>query len=72
MRSDARRRDPVASITEEDPDAVGPLTSPVTSYTYDTDENILTITDPLGNVTTYAYTDGLPSSSQIFPLFLHE
>ncbi len=43
------------SMTQPDPDGAGPLTAPVTSYTYDTSGNLLTETDPLGNVTTYAY-----------------
>ncbi len=43
------------SMTQPDPDGAGPLAAPVTSYTYDAAGNLLTETDPLGNVTTYLY-----------------
>ncbi|MCO6458565.1 MAG: pre-peptidase C-terminal domain-containing protein [Pirellulaceae bacterium] len=42
-------------LTEADPDAAGPLVSPVTMYDYDLAGNLIGITDPLNNSTTIAY-----------------
>ena len=43
---------------QPDPDGVGPLARPVTSFAYDADGNLTSVTDPRGFTTTYAY-DGL-------------
>ena len=43
------------SETQADPDGTGPLARPVTSFSYDADGNLLTVTDPRGFTTTYAY-----------------
>ncbi|MEQ8786495.1 MAG: Calx-beta domain-containing protein [Pirellulaceae bacterium] len=46
------------SVTLPDPDGTGgPLEAPQTTYTYDLVGNLLTETDALDNVTTYAYDD---------------
>ncbi|MDB9525365.1 hypothetical protein PN498_05150, partial [Oscillatoria sp. CS-180] len=43
-------------LTEADPDGeAGPLLSPVTTFGYDADGNLTTLTDARGNVTSYAY-----------------
>lgn len=47
--------DRLTSTTAPDPDGAGPLTSPVTSVTYNAVGNVLTQTDPLGRVTSFAY-----------------
>lgn len=47
--------DRLTSVTLPDPDGVGALSSPVTSYTYDAASRKTTMTDALGKVTTYAY-----------------
>ena len=41
--------------TEPDPDGVGPKTSPISAYTYDAVGNLLTLTDPVNNRTTWTY-----------------
>jgi RHS repeat-associated protein len=41
--------------TQPDPDGAAPLTRPVTSFTYDADGNLRTVTDPRGFITTYDY-----------------
>lgn len=57
--------DRLLSVTQPDPDGPGgPLTAPVTSYTYNAASELLTITDPLGRVTTYVY-DGLGRQKSI-------
>jgi RHS repeat-associated protein len=38
---------------QPDPDGSGPLTRPVTSWTYDADGNLLSLTDPRGFITSY-------------------
>lgn len=38
---------------QPDPDGSGPLTRPVTSWTYDADGNLLSLTDPRGSITSY-------------------
>jgi RHS repeat-associated protein len=43
---------------QADPDGTGPLGRPVTSFAYDADGNLASITDPRGFTTAYAY-DGL-------------
>ena len=43
------------TITAPDPDGAGPLSSPLTSYTYDAAGNLESETDPLENVTSYDY-----------------
>jgi RHS repeat-associated protein len=43
--------------TEEDLDGAGPLTNPVTTFSYDLVDNMRSLTDPLGNTTAYAYDD---------------
>jgi RHS repeat-associated protein len=45
----------------------GPLTSPVESTTYDNLGRPLTQTDPLGNVTTYAYADSTRTVTTTLP-----
>ncbi|WP_370623539.1 peroxidase family protein [cf. Phormidesmis sp. LEGE 11477] len=48
----------VVTIIEADPDGVaGPLTSPVTLFTYDQAGNITSSTDARGNETAYAYDE---------------
>ncbi|MFT3920971.1 MAG: RHS repeat protein [Myxococcales bacterium] len=42
-------------MTLPDPDGSGSLTSPVFYYTYNGNGQLVTETDPLGHVTTYAY-----------------
>jgi RHS repeat-associated protein len=44
--------------TQADPDGTGPLGRPVTSFAYDADGNLTSVTDPRGFTTAYAY-DGL-------------
>ena len=44
--------------TQADPDGTGPLGRPVTSFVYDADGNLSSVTDPRGFATVYAY-DGL-------------
>jgi YD repeat-containing protein/autotransporter-associated beta strand protein len=44
--------------TQADPDSTGPLGRPVTSFAYDADGNLTSVTDPRGFTTAYAY-DGL-------------
>ena len=39
----------------DDPDGGGALTSPVTEYSYDLAGNLINVTDPLGNITSYDY-----------------
>ena len=41
--------------TQADPDGLGPLTRPVTIFSYDADGNLVIITDPRGFTTTFAY-----------------
>jgi len=41
--------------TQPDPDGGGPLTRPETSYTYDALGNTVSVTDPLGHLTSYVY-----------------
>lgn len=50
---DARNR--LTRITAPDPDGAGPLSAPVTQYTYDSVGNLLTVTDALGQMTTNTY-----------------
>ena len=47
----------VTRRTEEDLDGAGPLTNPVTTFSYDLVDNMRSLTDPLGNTTAYAYDD---------------
>ncbi len=47
--------DRLKRITESDPDGAGPLTAPVSQYTYDPDGNLLTVTDPVGHVSSRTY-----------------
>jgi RHS repeat-associated protein len=44
--------------TQADPDGTGPLGRPVTSFAYDADGNLSSVTDPRGFTTAFAY-DGL-------------
>jgi RHS repeat-associated protein len=44
--------------TQADPDGTGPLGRPVTSFAYDADGNLTSVTDPRGFTTAFAY-DGL-------------
>jgi autotransporter-associated beta strand protein/YD repeat-containing protein len=44
--------------TQADPDGTGPLGRPVTSFAYDADGNLASVTDPRGFTTAYA-SDGL-------------
>jgi RHS repeat-associated protein len=51
--------DRLISTALHDPDGGGgPLTSPTSTFTYDAVSNLLTLTDPVGNVTSWTY-DGL-------------
>lgn len=43
------------AATEPDPDGIGPLAAPVTTYAYDVAGNRTSMTDPLGRLTTYVY-----------------
>jgi RHS repeat-associated protein len=47
----------LVQIVEADPDGAGPLTSPVTTYTFDAASQLVSTTDPLGRTTTYEYDD---------------
>lgn len=47
----------VIRMTLPDPDGTGTATSPVYAYSYDNVGNLLTMTDPLGNVASYQYDD---------------
>ena len=41
--------------TQADPDGTGPHTRPATSYGYDADGNLVSVTDPRGYTTSYSY-----------------
>ncbi|APZ94505.1 RHS repeat-associated core domain-containing protein [Fuerstiella marisgermanici] len=49
--------DRLLTSTLPDPDGVGGLAAPVTTFTYDAYGNRLTVTDAAGNVTSYDYDD---------------
>jgi YD repeat-containing protein len=42
-------------VTGPDPDGPGPLSAPVTSYSYDLAGNLMAVTDPLNHVTQYGH-----------------
>jgi YD repeat-containing protein len=44
-------------VTQPDPDGAGPLTRPVTTFGYDLNSNVTSITDPRNNVTTRSSTN---------------
>ena len=48
----------LTKITQPDPDGVGPLTSPVTSYDYDQYRRLDETTDPENGITSFTYDDG--------------
>jgi YD repeat-containing protein len=50
-------RNLVTSVTAPDPDGAGPLTAPVTSYSYDAYHRVTAITDPLSGTTQFTYDD---------------
>jgi RHS repeat-associated protein len=47
--------DRLTSTTQPDPDGAGPLTAPMTSFTYNAVSDVLTQTDPLGRVASFNY-----------------
>jgi len=47
--------DRLIRLTSPDPDGAGPLAAPVTEYAYDDAGQLIAVTDPLGQTTTYTY-----------------